>query len=383
MKKTLVVLLILAVAGGAFAQEVTFSGEVVSGVLIQLGDGYEDPVIRGDDDDDDRAVRARLNAEVDGGNWGAQLGIAADFRAYGSFVDGLFDNSGNVDPNWEEPEDFNAGGQGANLYLYNAHAWGTIADMFTIRAGLIDPGVWTVGGWVDENISSGLGLRFEIHPIEGLNIGAFIPAPLSSDTPPTLENNFSGRNFRGDGFGAGFSYAQEGLFEVSAGFGVGPSDSGNAPADHYDGTLIFGAGYYGVENLSVYVGLGVYDLIEADDPTILIGLNVGYDVTPELNAFLEVGVTMFDGLEEIWIDPGLTYAVSEDVSVGFDVGLTLAENPDEDLALKSVEPFLWAQYGIGNAFVKFGYGFTLTTEDFAGGDSSLDHKIGLWFGASF
>ena len=345
--QVLEVLLILAVAGGAFAQEVTWSGEVATGALIQLGDSYDDPVIAADDDDDGRAIRARLNANVDGGNWGLQLGIGADWKspsfdqdAFDTVFDALFAAEFALDPTLDKDEfydklmdrakeDFESLDEfsfGGNLTLYNAHGWGTIADMVTVRAGLIDPGVWTVGGWVDENISSGLGIRLEIHPMEGLSLGAFIPTPYGGNV---LEDSFK------DGFGMGFSYAQEGVFELSAGFGMyvsddvfayvgdditDPDELGRDNWDYLPGEeemkVIVGFGFYGVENLSVYVGLAALNLLEADDPTIKIGLNAGYDVSAQLNAALEAGFTLCDGIQEIEFTPSVTFLATEDISVG-------------------------------------------------------------------
>ena len=419
MKKTLVVLLILAVAGGAFAQEVTWSGEVVTGALIQLGDSYDDPVIAADDDDDGRAIRARLNADVDGGNWGVQLGIGADWQGIPGInedaVDAIFAVAKQVDPDYTRAElmdaigdnlrsaafmgtleDFSFFGFGGNLYLYNAHGWGTIADMATIRAGLIDPGVWTVGGWVDENISSGLGIRLEIHPMEGLSLGAFIPTPYGGDV---LEDSFK------NGFGMGFSYAQEELFEISAGFGLYISDpvfafTGTAlPADilalisslgsmtgwtvlpgEEEMKVIAGFGFYGVENLSVYVGLAALNLLEADDPTIKIGLNAGYDVTEQLNAALEAGFTLCDGIQEIEFTPSVTFLATEEISLGASVTGVMKNDDSDDLGLSNFKGDLWAQYNIGNSYIKAGYGFDFATKDF---DDATDHYIRLLFGYSF
>jgi len=414
MKKTLVVLLILAVAGGAFAQEVTFSGEVASGLLIEFNDvhagthpSYANSA-SADDDDDGRAVRARLNADVNDGNWGAQLGIQANY----------------VDDNY-----------GTTLDLYNAHGWATILDMVTIRGGLIDPGVWTVGGWVDKNVSSGLGLRVEAHPIEGLNIGVFIPAAL---TGAETDHAFIGKNVRSEGFAVGFSFEQEDFFKVSAAFGLygvsNPEDYGYLPGEEgYSGKIIFGAGYYGMPGLGVYVGLEVADIINGqtyydekakaneDKGYTRIGLNVDYDVTPELHVFLEAGVQLngvvyapvFDieqnasGLALVEIKPGLTYAVTEDFQAGFDVKLTLKKNPIEwapgmhgqtgepsdSLGLSNIAPTLFGKYSIGNAWIKLLYGLDFVTADYSingewkdskwSGDSSMFHKIGLFVGASF
>jgi len=359
MKKTLVVLLILAVAGGAFAQEVTFSGEVLAGVKVLIpGDnsssGADNAIFYGDDNDDDRGLKARFNVDVDGENYGLQFGLQANRRNWAN------DNPG-VDDYFS---------------LYNAHGWSTIMDMATIRAGLIDPNAWGVGGWIDDNVDAGFGVRFEVHPIDGLNVGVFIPARLDvvefGDAFQGLSNS--------QGFAAGFKYEQEDFFEVSASFGL----YGFGSADDADAKLLFGAGYYGMPGLGIYVGLSVEDLMGNADPdenpTIKIGLNVDYAVMPALDAGLVVGVTLYDGLKEIEIKPWLEYAVAEDFIVGLDIPVTLAEDTSEDFGFAGVDLNLWGKYLIGQSYIKFGYGFEMLTENY--GDN-FDNYVGLWFGYKF
>ena len=367
----------------------------MAGALIDIKDAEDDPILSVDDDDIG-GLKARLNADVDGGNWGMQFGLAADMIG--------------------ENDD-------ASLYIYNAHGWSTILDMVTIRAGLIDPGVWVTDGWIDTNLSSGLGIRVEIHPMEGLNVGVFIPTPAGGDY---IEDAIQGYGNEDGGMAFGFSYEQEDLFEVSAALRFRPSNEWDAYEefaadilpmlhalakitfndpdlsyddfldglkalmglddieDEDDFVITAGFGYYGVPNLSIYAGLLVEYISSDADTKTSIGLNADYDVTEQLSAGLELGIVLWDGFFSFEFTPSVTYVLSEEISVGAGITGILAENFDEDIALASIGADLWAQYDIGNSYIKLGYGFTSTTEDFSPtGDSFVDHYIRLLFGYSF
>ena len=331
--------------------------------MIEINDADSDATIKADDDDDGRGVRARLNAEVDGGNWGIQFGLAADFNA--------------------DTEDV--------VYLYNAHGWSSILDMITIRAGQIDPGIWTVGGAIDENYASGLGVRLEVSPMEGLSLGAFIP--FANPGPEVIADNFK------DGTAFGFSYAQEGLFEASLAFKLYIADEWAfwneepvpvTPGDEEeDGKLMAGFGFYGVENLSLYLGLEFLHLISDLDLIAKIALNAGYDVTEQLNAALELVLHIApiddDDITLIVLDlkPGVTFAATEDFSLGAELPVALNFTKDAEVFL-GIGLDLWGQYNIGNSYIKAGYGFAFTPEDYSDtGDSFVDHYIRLLFGYSF
>ena len=328
------------------------------------------------DDDEEVALQFRLNLAVTDDNWGLEFGLAYDVAPWALDMEEL---------------EIDEGGEGA-LYVYNAHGWFTIADIVTLRAGLIDPGVWTVDGWIDENLSSGLGLRIEATPMEGVNVGAMFSFP---DPYKNVEDGAEKVFGTTAGFfqevAFGFSYEQEDLFEVSAAIKLNSNEWWDDTEYEFDQEMnvqfIAGFGFYGVENLSIYAGLSVTTDADPDgewdedgETLTLIGINAGYDVTPELWAGLEIGFTLWDGLKRIDFYPEVSYQVSEEISVGAGVPFAMAEDEADDMGLEKVGLDLWAKYTVGNAFAQIGYGFENFMEDY--GDR-LDHYIQLTFGFSF
>ena len=336
------------------------------------------------DDDEEVALQFRLNLGVTDDNWGIEFGLGYDISA--------------ADPFGDTPSH---GGEG-DLFVYNAHGWMSFVDLVTVRAGLIDPAAWAVGGWIDDNVDAGFGIRAEIMPMEGLNVGAMFSYPLAAATDDDYNTYGTiGGFFQEIAFG--FTYAQEDFFELTAALKLNSNEVIDPLTYESDQEmnikLLAGFGFYGVENLSLYAGLSMTTdmgyLIDPltgefedelshdpDDgkPLILIGLNAGYDVTPELWAGLEIGFTLWDGLKMIEFYPEVSYQVSEEISVGAGIPFAMAENEDEDLAFAKVGLDLWAKYTVGNAFAQLGYGFTNYMENF--GDK-LDHYIQLTFGFSF
>jgi hypothetical protein len=145
MKKLLVFLLILAVAGGLFAQEITFSGDVKTGVRIQAesGDNAADP---GLDlwHDDAAGPQLSFYGTYNAGNYGLKLGIVGDASASPLFdVDNAFV--------WFKPLDL--------LKISAGKGFGDIPNVYD----------WATGG--------GPGVQFLVTPIEGLTIGLTLGTP--------------------------------------------------------------------------------------------------------------------------------------------------------------------------------------------------------------
>jgi hypothetical protein len=145
MKKTLVVLLILAVAGGVFAQDITFSGSVSTGLRLtaEAGDNAADPAVDLYHDD---AVGPQFGiyGEYAADNYGLKLGIVGDASA-----SPLFD----VD---------------------NAFLWFKPLDLLKISAG---KGFGDIPNVYDFATGGGPGVQFLVTPIEGLTIGLTLTPP--------------------------------------------------------------------------------------------------------------------------------------------------------------------------------------------------------------
>jgi hypothetical protein len=358
MKKTLVVLLILAVAGGVFAQEITWSGSIATGLYIDMAEANDDPIITGDDDDAGTPVQARLHVAVADDAWGIELGIGANI-----------DNLGEA-------------------FLYDAHGWILFADMIKVRAGLIDPGVWNTAGPEDWNFSSGGGVRLEIMPIEGLNIGAFlnfngISDGRISDLP--VQDFFKNTVI-------GFSYANEDIMGLYAALAF------KLAADETAYQLIFGLGLSPMEALGVKIEVSAFNLGKFSDAGWLWFVeDISYKVMDNFKAGIELHeqIVSKDSNPSLGDDtdcegsefylkamPYAEFGVNENITVGGDIPLEFWKNSAGDFGFATLGLDLWVKYAIeGNASLKLGYGFVKGMKDYAG--DKLDHSIRLLFNYSF
>jgi len=346
MKKALIILLTLALAGGLFAQDISFSGHVQTGMFIDILDADDDVHVRADDDDVGAPIVGRFNIEVDEGDWGAQIGTGADI---GSTT-------------------------GKGMFMYNAHGWLKFADMVTVRAGLIDPGVWTTGGEYDDNVSSGGGLRVEITPIDGLNLGAFFSYPDGGDYAGKIGNFFGETAF-------GFEYKAD-IFRVAAAMKLFSEESTYPTGKDTDMKLIFGASFTGIPALTLELSGGIEHLGDYSDSGVFTVYEEGkFAVTDALTVglLLGEGLTGPDGFCFFKVKPYVEFAVNDAFSVGADVGVTLGEWTD-DMSLATIFADIWGKYKIGGGWMQAGYGFENKTKDF--GDA-LDHYIKLVFGWDF
>ena len=164
MKKVLVVLLILAVAGGAFAQELKFNGTVRGGLSV----------IFTNNDADDVVLR----------QWNTREGYNSRFQLTGAYTNAAGNAGFNTTLRWNnimsgDPFDFSQA-------IPRAEAWFKILDgMIEIRGGYVDNETVfnTNGGWGSALGSGvgGLGMQFNVNPINGLNL-RFVVAPGNSAT---------------------------------------------------------------------------------------------------------------------------------------------------------------------------------------------------------
>jgi hypothetical protein len=364
MKKALIGLLILAIAGGVFAQEVNFGGGVTTGLWIDIQDGADEIGVRGDDDDSGDAIHAWFDATYDAGDWGVALGSVAGFDS--------------------DPENAKAG----SLEFYNAHGWMKFVDgMLTLRAGMIDPAVWNTAIYtaaeLDDNLSSGGGLRLEVTPIDGLNLGAFFSYPNGGSLAGKIANFFQETAL-------GFSYGND-MFGISATLKLySEEDLGYREADS-DMKLIFGFGFMGIPGLAIGVEgkvdhLGAY----SDAGEIEVWEEVDYTLGPLSFGVHAKEILLGHGdvsFSEFMAKPLVSYAVTDEVTVGADVPITMADIGD-GLGFASFGVNAWLKYAFtGDVWMKLGYGFTSFQDNYgrglAGGAAALDHYIKLIFKYAF
>ena len=152
MKKVLIGLLVLAVAGGGvFAQEWRFSGEMRTGLGLFFGEEVEEPEVRMLTDDPNAGTRAQLRTQAT--NADGTAGLDFMFRAQG-------------------------GASPADVTLPHGFGWINFMDnMITLQGGRIDDaaGFNSFDRMAGARMGEGTGLRTLIRPMDGLvfNLGLF------------------------------------------------------------------------------------------------------------------------------------------------------------------------------------------------------------------
>jgi hypothetical protein len=257
MKKILVVLLILAVAGGLFAQGLTLSGELKTGIGIITPDNTvandkdDDTMFVIGHDDPDGETRVRLNGLYEGENHGVKFGIQASDLG--------------TDPALPAVEKY--------VTIYNAYAWVDLFDdMANLKVGLVDDGVWTTGGDKDWGLATGTELRLEITPaayIEGLNLGFALKSNAVAREVGLVGDGKGKGNFGEtfDGIVLGASYDSD-LFRVAFAMDLNGGDADVAKdfiqpvADDF--IAIAGLSIKAVENLTAIIE-GKFYIADEDD----------------------------------------------------------------------------------------------------------------------
>jgi len=159
MKKALIVLLILGLAGGLFAQ--SWSGSVQTGVKFEFGD----EITVAANDDDGHAVRSRLSFTNSGDDWGVNVGVNANTLA------------GNSNPN--------------NVFG-DMNGWVKFGDIFKLTAGKGQGGNWQATGAVFDQGPGGsnASFRLNITPISGLDFGFVFGFPNGDVKANKIANFF-------------------------------------------------------------------------------------------------------------------------------------------------------------------------------------------------
>lgn len=259
MKKLLVLLLALTMVGAAFAQ-VSFSGYLDTGFVYEKI-GSADATLTLNGDDSGTTSRFNLN-----GSWKSEdgvVGAAFRFRTQG---------------------DFDAGSP--VLFTRRAYVWGTMFDgMVKLVAGKLGDYTWaTLGPAAFGNIDGPTGVQFQVMPIEGLNLGFFLPATTAGALAE-------------DAFGdilIGASYAMADVFTAQAGIDLSPTADSN---DAWAGVEVTA-----IENLYIVVEASLTDL--------------GNDATGATYLFEEAEYSMdalvfgIDLEQQFWADSALDMGLS-------------------------------------------------------------------------
>jgi hypothetical protein len=308
MKKGLVVLLILAMTGAAFAQEVKLSGQVEAGLLFQkqdeLIDGTDDLLVKPHNDDAGKALRADLNAVVDFGDYGLKIRLRGD-----------------------DMGDFSSGSQ--------AYLWGNFAnDLLTVTAGKFG-GAWHTEGNFDSEYDGLPGVRFEIKPIDGLNFGFALDGTAAGAGQVTIEQFLKETVI-------GAKYSTD-LFSVVAALKVDSDVDGGSDEE----TAILYS-FKVTPGAITFVADGEFSNLASDDIKFEAHQNLKFQVSDPFEVHLavaEVGGLKDTKDTSIALTPGLSYGVSDALTLKADVGYKFS-TIEETKAQISVKPGL--EYALGD-----------------------------------
>jgi hypothetical protein len=378
MKKVLVVLLILAVAGGVFAQDLTWSGTVETGVHITKKDGADDVLVWADNDDDVQGVRAKLQAAVTGDSWGFKVGtkVETSDAAYKSAAQ-----------------------------LYNGYGWfDLLGGMIKLSGGLIDDAVWTTQGAEDWGFATGSGVRLEVVPIEGLNVSAFLTWPKGDGSNAGSKTTTLEQFFKETAIGVSYTaeafYVSVGAKLDSDGDPMGTWFDGEAIEDGDDagspgGTdddinmkILVGFGYTGLPALTAKVEGNIWNLGKYSDYGVMwFNETIAYKVMDPLT----VGAVFTEKLlgnsdlvpVYLKLKPYVEYTLSDAMTVGLELPVELWDGFDT----LGVKP--WFKYAVGdNASVKISYAAAFLAERtdskvHVRPESALNHDVQATFAWSF
>jgi hypothetical protein len=149
--------LVLAAAGGLFAQELKFDGYFNSGLGV-VSTNTKVPDGAGPDTKtaDTRVVPFGVDSE--------QAGYR--FRLNGSYTNA--DGNAGAKFRFQAQSKFDLGA----FSLPYAYGWVSFLNkIFTVSGGLVDDGTWSSGGFLNDDVGEGLGALVKISPITGLNLG--------------------------------------------------------------------------------------------------------------------------------------------------------------------------------------------------------------------
>jgi hypothetical protein len=245
MKKLLIILLVLAAAGGLFAQELKWSGGVSTGLGLSSDETQKVEIFN---DDSWEGNLGFLKAEYTNENVGAAVRIQGGFTA-------------------ENKPDFG---------LHHAMVWvNLLDDIVHVRAGKMDYGLW--GKWSNDwaSYTSGTGAILELKPITGLSLGASLKTNLA-------EGNVNTEGFfKNIAFGA--SYNDADLLYIAASMQLGSQELADFHKAIYAFNLNAVPGLI-LETSGQFYNIGGEGIIDSDHFQ-----NIGYKIIPDV---FKAGVTL-------------------------------------------------------------------------------------------
>ncbi|MDR1955399.1 MAG: hypothetical protein LBQ30_00925 [Treponema sp.] len=389
MKKALVGFLILALSAGVFAQEekeqgLKFSGTLKTGIQFGTSNGKNEVEVK---DENGNVIQTNeYKHEPSIRLYNDDAGEETRFDLDGSYTQ---DNYGVV---------FrlrtNTVVSGPEIEVNQAYVWADLANqLVNLKVGKIDDSVWNTGGDEDFHYSTGTGLRLEVKPIEGLNVGLFLNSPDSPADNPGKFDWISKVLWQGDEgplgvlaehflleTSLGFKYEHD-LFNVAAGLRLDSEADGLTTEEFYGETTSSevadagqGLGIYAgfevkaVENLTAIVearfnNMGGYDKYG----WIWINETLGYAITEQLEAGLVMHQFLFGGENKfvtlkdaasvpayLTFEPSISYGLNDQWTVGLAIPFGIwPDIVDYDIGVKPKVSYKLGENASINAFYLF------------------------------
>lgn len=293
MKKLLIALLALSVAGTAFAADpaFTFSGALKTGMTFASSDATsatEDGMVllQSDDVGDNVPVRVEL---------------------VGAYTDGDFGVKFRLRSNYEDALSFSYG-----------YAWGNLfSNMVTFKVGKVDDGAWETEGDEGFDVADGNGLQVQVKPVAGLNAGVKFNAPVA-----TANGTYTAWTYEqfGNEVALGLGYTSD-MFNFQAGYQM-DSDADDAGSEDF-AKAYFGVNYKGLKGLTAIAEGRLGALGDADLGWKEFNETVEYAVNEQLSVGVLAWQTMFG---ELYVGGAI-----KDVLTGASVA--------DDSLLYSVKPY--------------------------------------------
>jgi hypothetical protein len=351
MKKALVILLILAVAGGLFAQDVKVGGQIRTGILFDAPNGTKGQTIGlFNDGDDGYTTRIDLNFSLTKEDYGVVVGLRNDWLNGPTGSNANAVSGSTTFLNYSE------------FSVYNAYVWADFAnDLVNVKLGKIDDGVWKTEGDEEFGVATGDGLRVEVKPIPGLNAGIFLTVPAGGDAI------VNGQTIAADKYykypfkyflpetALGASYKAD-LFNVA--FGVKFDSNGDGYA--YDNP-VDGSEFVSVDPDN---NSGSLEFIGGDRDKSLTGGQRAYfgasiKAVENLKAVIEAqfyNLGAFNSVGYTWFDEVIEYAVASNITAGLvatqffyatPLANTVGEGGDKAGIFLKFKPY--GEYGVNDA----------------------------------
>ena len=288
MKKALIVILILAMAGGLFAQ--TWTGSVNTGAKITFTDD-DIPVMATRNGDDDAAVDASLSFTNGDDTWGITVGASAKVDTEAAVT---------------------------GLDIGDMVGWVKFADMFKLTAGKGVGGAWGSGGNTDTNISDSVaGVRLEVEPIDGLNFGVRFGYPNSGVKANKIVNFF-------EEIGIGAKYSAD-VWWAALGLDLDSEETQEVDEEtgavtgggELDALLYFGFNYTGIELVKIHVGAKIENLFTEKTVTLFEKLN---GTVAGLNWYFQANEKLIPDPLEVGLEVGVSYPITISDKTSAEVG---------------------------------------------------------------